>query len=57
VGAGFLALAVIFIAWLLLGTFEVVPLVLTLPGESMLRTHAAAAVLCLMVAAWGFWEA
>ena len=48
--------ALIFIAWLPLGILEIVPFVLQLPGESRLRLHAAAAVLCLLVAAWGFWQ-
>ena len=51
------ALALASIGWLLLGMFDVVPLVLQLPGESTLRTHATAAVAFLMVAAWGFWDA
>ena len=57
IGAGSFALALAFIAWLLLGIADVVPLVLQLPGESTLRTHATAAVACLMVAAWAFWDA
>ena len=56
-GAISFALALAFIGWLLLGMFDVVPLVLQLPGESTLRTHATAAVACLMVAAWAFWDA
>jgi len=55
-GSGALAAAVVFMLWLPLGIAGVVPFVLELPGESQLRTHAAAAVLCLLVAAWGFWE-
>jgi len=50
------ALALIFIVWLPLGIFNLVPFVIELPGESSLRLHAGAAVACLMVAAWGFWE-
>jgi len=49
-------LAVVFIVWLPLGILHVVPLVLELPGEPSLRVHAAAAVGCLLVAAWGFWD-
>ena len=56
IGTGVLTLAVALIAWLLLGVWDVVPLVLQLPGESLLRTHAAAAVACLLVAAWSFWD-
>ncbi len=56
IGAGSFALALAFIAWLSLGILEVVPLVMQLPGESAARTHAGAAVACLMVAAWGYWN-
>jgi len=45
------------IGWLALGLFEAVPLILQFPGESAVRSHAGAAVLLLMVAAWAFWEA
>ena len=50
------ALAVAFVAWIPLGALRMIPFVLELPGEPSLRVHAAAAVGCLMVAAWGFWE-
>lgn len=56
IGALSFATALVFIAWLPLGLFDVVPFVISLPGESALRTHGAAAVACLLVAAWGFWE-
>ena len=55
-GAGALALGLALGAWLPLGLFHVVPFVLELPGETALRTHAAAAVACLLLAAWGFWK-
>lgn len=55
IAIGSLVLALILAAWLPLGIFGIVPFVLELPGESMLRTHAGAAVACLIVAAWGFW--
>lgn len=56
IGAGSFALALAFIAWLPLGILDFIPLVMQLPGESALRTHAGAAVVCLMVAAWGYWN-
>ena len=56
VGISAFALALVFIAWLPLGAFDIIPFVLTLPGEPSVRVHAAAAVGCLMVAAWGFWN-
>ena len=55
-GAAAFTTALIFIAWLPLGIFEVVPFVLKFPGESSLRLHSAAAILSLLVAAWGYWE-
>ena len=48
-------LALGFIGWLPLGVLNVVPFVLELPGEPSVRVHAAVAVGCLFVAAWGFW--
>lgn len=49
-------LAILFMAWLPLGILDLVPFVLQIPGESLLRTHAGAAVACLMVTAWACWE-
>lgn len=56
IGVSSFALALASLGWLLLVMFNVAPLALQLPGESTLRTHATAAVACLMVAAWGFWN-
>lgn len=56
IGVCAFALSLVFIAWLPLGIYNMVPFVIELPGESSLRLHAAAAIACLMVAAWGFWE-
>jgi hypothetical protein len=56
IGAASFTVALALTAWLLLGILDVVPLVLQLPGESTVRSHAGAAVLLLMVAAWGYWE-
>ena len=49
-------MAALFVAWLPLGVLGVIPFVLQIPGESYLRTHAGAAVACLMVTAWAYWE-
>lgn len=49
-------MALVFVAWLPLGVYEIVPFALMLHGESSLRTHGAAAVGCLLIAAWGFWD-
>jgi len=51
-----LLLGLVFVVWLPAGIFDIVPFVLGFPGESSIRVHAAAAVACLMVAAWGFWN-
>lgn len=56
IGVGALAFGLLLGAWLPLGLFHVVPFVLELAGETALRTHAAAAVTSLLVAAWGFWK-
>jgi hypothetical protein len=55
-GSAALSLAVVFVLWLPLGVLGMVPFVFEIPGDSHLRVHTAAAVLCLLVAAWGFWE-
>ena len=56
IGAISFAVAMVLTSWLLLGILHVVPLVLQLPGESTVRSHAGAAVLLLLIAAWGYWE-
>jgi len=56
IGAVSFAVALVLTGWLLLGMLDVVPLVLQLPGESTVRSHGGAAVLLLMIAAWGYWE-
>lgn len=49
-------LAIGFIVWLPAGLLGIVPFVLSLPNESSLRVHAAAAVACLLIAAWAYWN-
>lgn len=56
VGAVSFAVALVCTVWLLLGLLDVVPLVLQIPGESAVRSHAGASVLFFMTAAWGYWE-
>ena len=56
IGGAALFAAAICMVWLPLGLMDVIPFVFEIPGESRLRMHAAAAVLSLLVAAWGFWE-
>lgn len=57
IGSCSLALGLGFIVWLTLGMLRLVPLLFQIPGESLLRTHAAMAVACLLVGAWGYWHA
>ena len=47
---------VVSLIWLAAGALELVPLVLSLPGESAVRVHAVVTVGCLLVAAWGYWN-
>ena len=49
-------LAVISLAWLILGILELTPLLFQIPGETNLRTHASATVLFLLFASWAFWN-
>lgn len=56
IGRAAIVLATVFIIWLPAGILDIVPFVFSLPGESGLRSHAGAAVLCLLVAAWGYWN-
>ena len=56
IGAVSFGVALAFTGWLLLGILDAVPLALQFPGESTVRSHAGAAVLSFMIAAWGYWE-
>lgn len=56
IGAIGFGLALVFVTWLPLGIYDIVPFALALHGESSLRMHGAVAVACLLLAAWGFWD-
>jgi len=56
IGRVAIVLATVFIVWLPAGMLDIVPFVLSPPGESGLRSHAGAAVSCLLVAAWAYWN-
>ncbi len=56
IGRVAIVLAAVFIVWLPAGLLDIVPFVLRLPGESGLRSHAGAAVSCLLLAAWAYWN-
>jgi len=49
-------LALISLAWLILGIFELAPMILHIPGETNLRAHASVTLLFLLLAAWAFWN-
>jgi len=49
-------LAVLSTFWLFLGMFAIVPLLLEIPGETSLRTHASITLIFLLIASWGFWN-
>ena len=49
-------LALISLAWLILGILELAPLILHIPGETNLRAHASATLLLLLLSSWAFWN-
>jgi hypothetical protein len=55
-GAAAFATGVLLAVWLPLGILGIVPFALTSPEVLELRVHAAAAIVCLLTAAWAFWE-
>ena len=56
VAATAFATGLMLIVWLPLGVLNIVPFVFSLPGFVELRVHAGAAISCLLVAAWGYWN-
>ena len=51
-----LFLSLVSVIWLLLGMFNMVPLLIELPQETSIRAHASLAVILLLVASWAFWN-
>ena len=51
-----LFLSLVSVIWLLLGMFNIVPLLIELPQETSIRAHASLAVIFLLVASWAFWN-
>ena len=49
-------LAIITLAWLILGILDLAPLIFQIPGETTFRTHASVTVLFLLFASWAFWN-
>jgi hypothetical protein len=56
IGKVALFLSLVSVIWLLLGMFNMVPLLIELPQETSIRAHASLAVILLLVASWAFWN-
>jgi hypothetical protein len=56
IGKVALFLSLVSVIWLLLGMFNIVPLLIELPQETSIRAHASLAVILLLVASWAFWN-
>tara|TARA_B110000240_G_C13102461_1_gene284850 strand:- start:260 stop:448 length:189 start_codon:yes stop_codon:yes gene_type:complete len=56
IGKVALFLSLVSVIWLLLGMFNIVPLLIELPQETSIRAHASLAVIFLLVASWAFWN-
>tara|TARA_B100000035_G_scaffold159005_1_gene135573 strand:+ start:747 stop:965 length:219 start_codon:yes stop_codon:yes gene_type:complete len=44
------------IVWLILGMLNLIPLILSIPGITLVRSHATFAVIFLLIASWAFWN-
>ena len=56
IGKVALFLSLVSVLWLVLGMFNIVPLLIELPNETNIRAHASLAVILLLVASWAFWN-
>jgi len=56
IGKVALFLSLVSVLWLLLGMFNIVPLLIELPNETNIRAHASLAVILLLIASWAFWN-
>ena len=56
IGKVALFLSLLSILWLLLGMFNIVPLLIELPNETNIRAHASLAVILLLIGSWAFWN-
>ena len=56
IGKVALFLSLVSVIWLLLGMFNIVPLLIELPHETTIRAHASLAVILLLIASWAFWN-
>ena len=56
IGKVALFLSLVSVLWLLLGMFNIVPLLIELPNETNIRAHASLAVILLLIGSWAFWN-
>ena len=56
IGKAALSLGLLSVIWLILGMFNVVPLLIELPQETSIRAHASLAVIFLLIGSWAFWN-
>ena len=56
IGKVALFLSFLSVLWLLLGMFNIVPLLIELPNETKIRAHASLAVILLLIGSWAFWN-
>jgi hypothetical protein len=56
IGKVALFLSLLSVLWLLLGMFNIVPLLIELPNETNIRAHASLAVILLLIGSWAFWN-
>ena len=56
IGKVALSLSLLSVLWLLLGMFNIVPLLIELPNETNIRAHASLAVILLLIGSWAFWN-
>jgi len=56
IGQVSLILAFIAVLWLVLGMFNIVPLLIEISQETSVRAHASLAVVFLLIGSWAFWN-
>ena len=56
IGKVALFLSLLSVLWLILGMFNIVPLLIELPNETNIRAHASLAVILLLIGSWAFWN-
>ena len=56
IGQVSLILAFIAVVWLVLGMFNIVPLLIEISQETSFRAHASLAVVFLLIGSWAFWN-